>query len=285
MDTLLNDCPVGTSAQSFNEEVGRLFQGSEEPSLNGLNQDNDPQISEGIYFKDNAPLYSHNGVPKAGDVYQGELGDCYLLACLAAVANANPSAIKNMIVANPNGTYGVRFYDKDGLTHWQTVTDMIPSEAALGGTSKWVALIEKAWVLVRCMSEEVPIAYGQIAGGSDCFQAVTGREPQNYDAKSYNANDWKNSVVPKMVDAVNLHLPLVVGTGGKGPGLNKPDGAGQYHIISEHVYTVIGYNAATAMFTLQNPWPLSAEHARIFEMSGSQLQSIGDGGSITIGQA
>ena len=51
------------------------------------------------------------GEPSEKDVRQGGLGDCYLLAALAAVARTNPSRIKRMVTDNPDGeTVTVRFF-------------------------------------------------------------------------------------------------------------------------------------------------------------------------------
>ena len=48
---------------------------------------------------------------------QGELGDCYLIAALGAIADSSPAAIENMIIPNgvENGiaSWTVRFYYHD----------------------------------------------------------------------------------------------------------------------------------------------------------------------------
>ncbi len=54
------------------------------------------------------------------DVDQGSLGDCYFVASMAAVARANPDAIKELLVDNGDGTFDVTLYIR---THaWSKAT-------------------------------------------------------------------------------------------------------------------------------------------------------------------
>lgn len=55
------------------------------------------------------------------DVGQGALGDCWWIASMMAVAQADPSIIEEAITANPNGSYTVRLYEK-GKPVYVTVT-------------------------------------------------------------------------------------------------------------------------------------------------------------------
>jgi hypothetical protein len=61
------------------------------------------------------------GGPKASDVGQGSIGDCFFLSSLASVARLHPDVVKNAIKDNGDGTYTVTFKNraKDG-----TVTDV-----------------------------------------------------------------------------------------------------------------------------------------------------------------
>ncbi len=87
------------------------------------------------------------------DVVQGSIGDCWLIASMAALANTNPDAISDLIQANPNGTYTVTLYDGDDPVE-VTVTPDIPTvdgdplfaDNASGGDpyELWPHLLEKA---------------------------------------------------------------------------------------------------------------------------------------------
>jgi hypothetical protein len=89
------------------------------------------------------------------DIAQGVLGDCWLLAGLAALAEF-PTAITNLFkqkTPSPDGKYEIRIYNAP-LRKWEAVVidDMIPVDAATGkpiftqpqGNEMWVLLIEKA---------------------------------------------------------------------------------------------------------------------------------------------
>ncbi len=70
----------------------------------------DRPIDDQAYQYVSGSLYQ-NGVA-ATDVAQGDTGDCYLMASLAAIAKTSPATIQNMIHDNGDGTFTVRFYNK-----------------------------------------------------------------------------------------------------------------------------------------------------------------------------
>ena len=99
-------------------------------------------------------------VPSAADVQQGDVGDCYFIAALGALAGSCPSAIENMFIDNgiENGmqTWTVRFYydTPQGYTaDYVTVNAKLPGVVATcplyakpslnGGW--WMPLLEKAY--------------------------------------------------------------------------------------------------------------------------------------------
>lgn len=109
--------------------------------------------SEGTLFVDGVTL---------ADVNQGSAGDCYVIAVFAGLAGASPQTITQMVVENPaiDGmrSWGVRFLDVNGMAHWVTVNDMLPTRpddrtklAYAGPADKslngeiWVPLLEKAY--------------------------------------------------------------------------------------------------------------------------------------------
>src|SRR5437016_5761467 len=52
------------------------------------------------------------GGPAARDVGQGDLGDCFFLSSLVAVAATRPEVIKRAISKNVDGSYTVTFQEK-----------------------------------------------------------------------------------------------------------------------------------------------------------------------------
>lgn len=111
------------------------------------------------------------------DVRQGSMGDCYLLAGAAGIAEASTyakttsdpkladyaTAFERMFSANSGtSTWGVRFYDVFNKPHWVTVNNQfvvptgsganvspsyakLPVAASTGKSELWVALLEKAY--------------------------------------------------------------------------------------------------------------------------------------------
>jgi hypothetical protein len=86
-----------------------------------------------------AKLY--DGEPKLGDVAQGWHQTCWCLGSMQAVVEQAPDLIKNMILANENGTFTVLFRDGKEVT----VTSDLPLDAAHTGRAPWPAIMEKAF--------------------------------------------------------------------------------------------------------------------------------------------
>ena len=97
--------------------------------------------------------------PKGKDTAQGFAGDCFLIASMAAVANASPQAIKDMVKYDKSkGTYTVRFYEEQGRDKYTPVYIEVdawlptskdnkkdPSYAGDEGGPMWSAIVEKAY--------------------------------------------------------------------------------------------------------------------------------------------
>ena len=111
----------------------------------------DPAALDGrvtAHFGD-VPLFGPGG-PAVGDVNQGSIGDCWLLAAFASVADGDPDRIATMITDNGDGTYTVTI---DGAE--VTVDDEFPvttSGAPVYATGRhwtepaalWPLVLEKA---------------------------------------------------------------------------------------------------------------------------------------------
>jgi|GEM_PF-6878594 len=73
----------------------------------------------------NTPLYGASGEPQPEDIAQGQVGDCYLLSSLGALAARQPQAIQNAIHYNASDkTYTVTLYKPNakGEPEPETVT-------------------------------------------------------------------------------------------------------------------------------------------------------------------
>lgn len=126
----------------------------------------------------NHPLFSAAG-PVQADIRQGQLGDCWLLSGLGAVAQDNPTALRHNLVDFGDGTYGVRygsnFYRVDNDLPVTSAASTTPAYAGLGaGNSLWVAIAEKAFTHYRSTAN----SYASLEGGwgvevNKAFNAAT----------------------------------------------------------------------------------------------------------------
>ena len=122
------------------------------------------------------------------DVVQGNLGDCYFLAGLAAVADDTPHAIRQSVVDFHDGTYGVRFgnnfYRVDSDLPVASSTSRTPSYAKLGANnSMWVAIMEKAFAHYRKGSN----SYASIESGWSVEVNRAVLHPQERNRSSHTA--------------------------------------------------------------------------------------------------
>ena len=197
-------------------------------------------------------LFAADG-PSVDDIYQGQTGDCWYLATLAAVAQTQPEVIRQAITELGDGTFAVRLkstggtdqfirVDGDLLTYsWSAST---PVYAGLGQQgSIWVALMEKALTWVRgsqlgtyatISSGWMGEAYTRLGMGSD------GR---------YRGQILDGSVVRAWLQQqLDVGKAVTVGFNSVQSGLN---------LVANHAYTVVsiddrddgGYDVV-----LRNPW-------------------------------
>ena len=213
----------------------------------------DPVVKSGQTYKAfwNNPLFGSSG-PAPTDIRQGQLGDCYLLAGLSAIAMDNPHAIRQNVVDLDDGTYGVRlgnrFYRVDNDLPVNGASSTSPAYAGLGGqNAMWVAAIEKAFAHYRTgansyasieygWSVEVNRAFGSTAAGEKALSSYA------------NATQLANHVYGLW----NTFQAVTIGFTGLKAG---PTGA---PVILNHMYTVMSFvrDAAGVItsITLRNPW-------------------------------
>jgi Calpain family cysteine protease len=218
------------------------------------------------------------------DVKQGQLGDCYLLASMAAIARANPEAIRRLVSGpNPDGTFNVTIYSDTGgafSTKWTPktvkVTPTFPSftsggpafaergdiDPAQGGPELWVMLIEKAYAQLKG-------GYEDIGGGGDsgeALEAITGKK-----VKEYDLDDYKDFQIEATLELLTSNGHAITASprrpSAKSDLAKEQDAAG---VIRKHAYTLLRYDKASKQIILRNPWgyddpkPLSPEEFRKF---------------------
>ena len=268
---------AGSHATLLNNLVDKWFLGADLPALThaGLSY----QYAVG-------PLFSGN--PLLTDSRQGILGDCYFLASLVSIADANPDAIRDMFIDNGDGTYTVRFYAGALGLFWQGglisagflagsgVADYVTVDRHLAvfssgvlaysgygrsavnpATPLWLALAEKAYAQWNETGK---------AGrnGTNTFAGIEGGWMSNVNAQvlGYNSTHYPTSSSAKLtlIQALASGQAVTIGT---------PPSASLGGVVGSHAYVVTGYNSATDTFTLYNTW--SSHHPT--PLSWAQLQS------------
>ena len=115
--------------------------------------------------------------PVAGDVNQGESGDCYFLSSLAAFAGVEPAMLQQSAVDMGDGTYTVDFI-ANNKPEYIRVSNDLPTQgsesyvyARPGSTgSIWAAIMEKAYAFFRTGAN----TYASISSGwmGDVYTAL-----------------------------------------------------------------------------------------------------------------
>ncbi len=195
----------------------------------------------------NSPLFV--GAPMYTDALQGNVGDCYWIAGLSALAQNSPGLVKQSIVALGDGSYAVRFYNAGTPTYWRVDAQLPSSDgnspyyAKLSPTGElWVALLEKAFAEFRSMQN----SYDSIANGwtHEPFLAITGG---SY-SWSYTTSTSANSLAQNMANELAAGQSI-----GDASLASEPSGS---PIVGSHAYNVhsVSNSNGTWYVTLYNPW-------------------------------
>lgn len=147
------------------------------------------------------------GTVEAADLLQGALGNCWLIAGLASVAE-RPEILQRVIVSKTidlRGKYVFRLWDKIGNengTQWKTITidEYIPVHkgtkrpkfAQANGNEMWAMLVEKAFAKMYG-------SYGALEGGqmSWALSAITGNRSVHF-TRDAGSGKWNAFVDAKL---------------------------------------------------------------------------------------
>jgi hypothetical protein len=230
--------------------------------------------SPGTYEVINGALFGPSG-PSPTDVHQGYTGDCWLDAALAGVAARSPSTITNMFTSlgtSQEGGATVQLYDVRLYTPaGKIVTELVDNEFAVASgpglpigipsdgaaynnyTTNgvlWAMLAEKAYVQAAASGYVVNSITGTACAMSDSYNDVNG---------ALGNAAWSIQAIagaPTNVSYTNLsQLTIsVLASPGSTIVLGSDANPSSSGLPGSHAFAVIGYNAATGLFTLDNPW-------------------------------
>ena len=231
-------------------------------------------------------LFGNSGLPSKSDINQGSIGDCYLLASLAEVANCEPQVIQSMFYDNGNGTYGVRFFI-GGKPVFVTVNCALPvnsSGSFIGNKSYnlWADLIEKAYVQLNeepgFLSQPTGNIYVNITGGlADPITEITGRSVDTYKSNKYTDSSWA-ALKNTFISAIQTGLEVDYGCFGD----TAYDTSGKITFVGGHMFAGIGYDSVSGKFILRNPWGTSSGQKWNTEFQASIQELFAEKGTIFI---
>lgn len=245
------DLAVGSGATLLNNLVDKWFLGADLPQISrsGLTY----QTTVGNLF---------NGTPSRAETRQGQLGDCYFIAAVGAIADKNPDAVRNLFIDNGDETYTVRFYagalSGSAVADYVTVNRQLPAywNGTLGysgygqsvgstTTTLWIALAEKAYAQWNETGNE-----GR--DGTNRYSAIEGGWMFNVNAQilGYNSTNtyFATSNKQNLISALAANQAVTLGT------ISAASAGGLY---GSHAYIVTAYNSSTDTFSLHNPWGVS----------------------------
>jgi len=239
---------ASAAERATNLHMVRRFANGADRTLDG---DDIADPTDGLHYKDFAdrPLFANAG-PSANDIDQNALGDCWLLASMGAVADADPNTIRQTVVSLGDGTYAVRlggnnFYRVDAELPTISAASWTLTYAGLGiDNSLWGAVVEKAYTHHRSGAD----TYASVASGPST-EGLRGMHATGVGWNSFSSYSSGQAVVNDIGDRYDRGQAVVVG-------ITTP--ATGSALVGNHAYTVVGVTrdrfGDVASITLRNPW-------------------------------
>jgi Ca2+-binding RTX toxin-like protein len=235
--------------------VGRFANGADR-TLNG-DDIADPTADRAYRNFGLLPLFAATG-PSENDVFQGHLGDCWLLASVGAIAHASPNAVHQIIAELGDGTYvvrlgGNRYYRVDAdLPAVDSIYPFLRYAKVGRDNSLWVPLVEKAYAHFRTGAN----TYASLDGGYeiDSLRGLNGTElhSQFMGLGAIFADDGRrllHTLLNGLGSRLDAGTAVTVGFDWVAP---------MCPCIDHHAYTLVGVNRDAAgqvvSVTLRNPW-------------------------------
>lgn len=258
----LGNLHAHSSQAHMTKLIGKWFLGTDLPDMS-VSSIGETDLGAQYEMSTN-PLFGASGAPSYLDVNQGYDGDCYFMASLGDVALQDPSGIESMIHSDSNGSYGVRFM-VDGHADWVTVNQELPTLPSgysyangsdlefANGDVAWPELVEKAYAELNAepnaphgaQLNAASDSYAGIDSGSAyALTEITGQQVIGFGLSPATSAATLSSDAAQIGAAWSANEELLVGTSSTASG----------NIVADHMFEVIGYNAASDTLTLHNPW-------------------------------
>jgi Calpain family cysteine protease len=201
--------------------------------------------------------------PNLLSFHQGRVGDCYLLAAIAAAVHRDPQAIREMIRPEKNDAFEVVFSDGQKIR----VPALTDAELLLGARMDdvhglWLAVLEKAYGIIRGHKKMEkagqPLdpkenAPEELIGGGRVGPIISLLTGHKTDSAHNPLKDHKknNTLTDQQFHNLLVQLNkdrLLICTSVPRDGKRPPNIAGG------HCYAVLGYDSSRRQLTIFNPW-------------------------------
>lgn len=178
------------------------------------------------------------------NVHQGGIGDCWFASAVASMASTPEGRrqLANMVHANGDGTYTVRFGDGEEVTVDSDVYVNDSGGLAYGGARdgsyNWFSVLEKAY------AQRTDNSYDAIEGGwsSRAWKSLVGDGADTHQIHSPSSSDLTAALVKDM----NADHPAALA-------VDLHD-VGGYDDGSLHELSVLDVDESAGTVTLRNPW-------------------------------
>ncbi|MGW1076928.1 C2 family cysteine protease [Streptomyces sp. NPDC002537] len=211
------------------------------------------------------PLYGKGGSPVASDVNQRYLGDCFLLASMAAIANRHPDHIKGLI-KEVDGQFMVRLCNLRRGSGWVTVSRSFyvnsdPREDSAGAEYAdidgplWPAVIEKAIAGGRG-------GYGALMDGGNPASALRWLGFQDADSKLLDGLSSDELVAEFNKPAVHIATT------------KEDEVIEEIGLETGHAYSVLSCDQASNKVNLRDPYGKKSKKGEgdgVFEIGFDEL--------------
>jgi hypothetical protein len=212
----------------------------------------DPQVPDPGPLSRDAWLRAHRAVGaafpeavRASDVRQGQIGDCYVPATCAAVAHAEPEAIRDLVRDNGNGTWTVTFHPAGSPPVEVSVDGDLYGEVGrprYGKGQFWFSLVEKALAQWRGSYEVV----GQGGSVGQMMSEILGRP--NTEHRLCGQSPDHDAIL----EGTRQRRAMAAGTYGTAESARYTNSG----VYANHAYSVLGAGQEQGQryVTLRNPW-------------------------------
>lgn len=200
----------------------------------------------------------------ATDINQGDMGDCWVLSGLGAIAMTNPQLLESHIHANANGTYTVTLY-QNGKPVQITVTDTVPYNSKAGwdypyahdlnGNDQWAMIYEKAYAELEGGYQNIEGGYGDVS-----MSVLTGQPGYRTDPSQIS--------LARIADLRSQGYAFTAGTDSGG---GEMEDSGR--LVTSHEYMVEGVDTAHQTITLLNPWGAEGAAPHTVTLSWKDFQT------------